>query len=75
MRGYLQLMPMVFEEALLRVAAAKLDPTTNFKYFFVAGQSHTMLANPSGFISNGKPLMDWLKAQITDDPSWASTKP
>jgi pectinacetylesterase len=74
-RSYFGLTAAQFQTALLQMSADRLDPTSNFKYFFVTGSSHTMLANPARFTSASVPLWDWLRRDIEDDDAWASTKP
>ncbi|MFO0725873.1 MAG: pectin acetylesterase-family hydrolase [Myxococcota bacterium] len=74
-RGFVNLSGPEFETGLRQLGTDVLDPLPNFKYFFITGQSHTMLGNPSGFNSNGHNLVDWVTQELTDDPNWASTKP
>jgi len=74
-RSYLGLTPEAFETALLAAAEQSIEPTANFEYFFVGGESHTMLGSPAAFISNGVDLFTWLNRMISDDASWASTRP
>ncbi|MBI4818331.1 MAG: esterase [Deltaproteobacteria bacterium] len=74
-RTYMGLTPAAFETALLRMATDVLDPLPNFRYFFVSGDSHTMLASPGSFSSNGTGLWVWLDRQVTNSGLWASTQP
>lgn len=64
-----------FQTELLKLSTDVLDPLPNFRYFFIPGQSHTMLGSPEAFNSNGVQLWDWLRAQVEDEPVWESTKP
>lgn len=73
--GYLLRAPATFESDLLEVAAERIDPTAHFRYFFVPGQTHTMLFDLGRFTSNGTRLGDWLKRFVGDDPAWTSTRP
>lgn len=73
--GYLLRAPATFEGDLLEMAATRIDPTAHFKYFFVPGQTHTMLFDLGSFQSNGIGLGSWLKAFVSDDPGWGSVKP
>jgi len=40
------------------------DPTETFRYFFVAGSSHTMVGSPAAF-----------SQEIDGDPDWVSVTP
>src|SRR5262249_46513454 len=60
-----------YQSALLQMSTDGLDPTTNFKYFFVTGSTHTMLGNPAAFPG----LLTWFTEMLQDDPSWASRIP
>jgi Pectinacetylesterase len=74
-RSYFLLSGTGFEDALLRMTTDRLEPTAHFKYFYVTGQTHTMLGAPGNFTSNATPLKTWLTQEVTDDGAWASTKP
>ncbi len=74
-RGYFLLSPSGFQTALLMTATDLLDPTPNFRYFFVPGQTHTMLGGVNNFTVNNVSLWDWMNQMVTDDPSWKSQKP
>ncbi len=73
--GYFLLSATGFQDDLLQTATDRLDPTSNFHYFFVTGNTHTMLGDVASFTSNGTALWTWLNQEISDDPTWASTKP
>jgi hypothetical protein len=74
-RQFLLLTGPQFQAALLSMAQMVLDPLPNFKYFFVPGQTHTMLGDPGAFTSSVTALPTWLDQEIGDDPAWKSTKP
>jgi len=74
-RSFLNLTGPDFEAALLDMAMMRIDPTANFRYFFVSGNSHTMLATPETFNSRSKNLYDWMTEMVEDSDGWASTKP
>ncbi len=74
-RAYFQLSAAGFQADLLQMAADRLDPTTTFRYFFVAGASHTMVGAPAAFSQDGVTLLDWIGQQVSDDPGWVSVKP
>ena len=61
--------------SVLRANASRLDPTKTFRYFFVAGSSHTMVGSPAAFSQNSVSLLDWIGQEIDDDPDWVSVKP
>jgi hypothetical protein len=74
-RNYFLLSPTGFQGELTMMAHDILDPTTNFKYFFVDGQTHTMLGNVGNFMSQGTPLQTWLTQLVNDDPAWTTLQP
>jgi hypothetical protein len=74
-RSYFGLTAQDFQAALLAVAQARIAPAANFKYFFVAGETHTMLASPAAFVSGADNLSTWMRYQVLDDPGWSSTQP
>ena len=74
-RTFFLLSPTDFQTALLALAADRLDPTANFRYFFVPGSTHTMLGGPAGFSQGGMSLLTWITRLVTDDPAWVSVKP
>lgn len=71
--GYFLLSNTGMQAALTQLATDRLDPTTNFHYFYVTGNTHTMLGDVASFTSNATPLWTWLGQQVNDDPAWAST--
>ena len=76
-RGFYILSPDEFQASLLTMEADHLDALGNFKYFFIPGETHTMLGdykNPT-FTSNGTQLSTFLIDQVTDSAAWVSTKP
>ena len=74
-RAYFQLSAASFQTALSAMAVDRLDPTGGFRYFFVTGETHTMLGAPASFSQNGTGLLSWMSQEVTDDPGWASVKP
>lgn len=65
----------LFQTNLLDLATVVFDPTSNFKYFYVTGTTHTMLRHPQDFTVNSKTLDDWLNSDIGDGGDWVSEKP
>jgi hypothetical protein len=61
--------------ALDALATKAIDPYPQMKYYYVTGNSHTMLGNTSGVTQNGVVLQDWLTQQWTGAAEWASVKP
>jgi hypothetical protein len=74
-RGFALLSATGFQTVLLQMAMDLLDPAPRFHYFFVPGETHTMLGNPNNFTQNGVPLLSWITQFATGDPAWASQKP
>src|SRR5438477_512046 len=75
-RGYLLKSPSGFQTDLLDLASTVLDPLPHFHYFYVQGQTHTMLFDPGSFqADDGIAFFDWLAQLIADDPAWSSRKP
>jgi hypothetical protein len=65
-----------YEAALRALASGVLDPLPRDRYFFVAGQTHTMLGAPANFSSSdGLALRDWMGQMVNDDAAWTSRKP
>ncbi len=74
-RGYLLKSAGQFQDDLLDMVHHQIEPTNNFRYFLVPGQTHTMLGAPALFSSEGVDLVDWLTQEITDDSQWKSIAP
>jgi hypothetical protein len=74
-RNYFLLSPSGFQGELLLMAKDVLDPLSNFHYFFVDGQTHTMLGEVGKFTSQGTSLQTWMTQLVNDDPAWASLQP
>jgi hypothetical protein len=72
MTSFFQTSPTGFQFTLLDLAATVIDPQPRFKYFFVNGQTHTMLPAPTQFRSQGVTLDAWLTQFLGDDPNWSS---
>ena len=64
-----------FEAALYDLAKRRLDATANFRYFFQAGSSHTMLYDPVLHSTDGVSLYDWLAEMVDGDLDWRSRRP
>jgi hypothetical protein len=73
--GYFLMSATGFQNALLTMAKDRIAPTKNFSYFFVSGNTHTMLGNMNMFTSVSTTLPTWLTQMVTDDPAWKSTQP
>jgi hypothetical protein len=74
-RNYFLLSPSGFQGELLLMTENTLEKLPNFRYFYVGGETHTMLGNMGRFTSQGTPLKTWLTQFINDDPAWSSLKP
>lgn len=74
-RTYFQLSPQSFSMELQKMATTVIDPIDHFKYFFVAGETHTMEGELPAFSQMGVTVSAWITQQISDDPSWKSLKP
>jgi hypothetical protein len=74
-RGFYLLPPEDFEAELRMMATDTITPLPRFHYFFVSGQSHTMLGNPARYSSQGTDLWTWLGQMVGDDAAWANTTP
>ena len=73
-RAYFQLSAPDFQADLLKLATDRLDPASHFHYFFVPGETHTMLGSVPSFSQNGVSLAAFLNKQVTD-ATWSSEKP
>jgi hypothetical protein len=70
---YFGLSASAFETDINALASMEIQPVTNARYFFVPGNTHTMLFNPADFTSQGGvALYDWLTQMVTDEATWAS---
>jgi hypothetical protein len=72
--------PQVFEASLRDLAAHIEDdtpatPPGETHAFLVRGTTHPMLDRPGAFVSEGTPLLDWLRQQVEDDPAWSARIP
>ena len=74
-RSYMLLTAIAFQNAILKVSMDYFDPSSNYRYFFVTGETHTMLGAPANFTSQGVGLWAWLGQLVGDDPVWKSLKP
>jgi hypothetical protein len=65
-----------YEAATIALLTGAYDPTSNAKYFVLAGASHTMLGNFSTLSSaTGVALTTWTTQFVHGDAAWASTRP
>jgi hypothetical protein len=65
-----------FEANLYDLSARVLDPLPSYRYYYLTGDTHTLLPTASTRTSaDGVPLFDWLTQMVSDDPAWASRKP
>jgi hypothetical protein len=74
-RAVFQLTADAFEDAVLTLAVDRLEPTTNFQYYLVPGESHAQLANPGAVSVDDVPLLTWITRFVSDDPAWVSVTP
>jgi Pectinacetylesterase len=73
-RQYFLLLAEAFQTDLLKMATDVLDPTPNFRYFFISGDSHTMLGNIGAVMSGTTPLATWLSDDVNGG-TFISAKP
>ncbi|HEY2903588.1 MAG TPA: pectin acetylesterase-family hydrolase [Polyangia bacterium] len=74
-RTYFMLTADGMQTALQSLKTDKLDALPNFHTFFVSGETHTMLGNPSGFVAGGTALLPWLGQMSSADAAWTSVGP
>lgn len=76
-RDFYLLDPTDFQASLLKLEADRLDGLTNFRYFFISGETHTMLGDYKNatYTSKMTALATFLEQQVTDSADWFSTKP
>ena len=72
--GYYQIDGAQLESALDALATNVIAPAPSARFFFVSGNSHTMLGNPASF-AQGVSLLGWLQQQLSDDVAWTSQRP
>lgn len=73
--AYLGMLGVAFELEVRKLALNVLANQPRFKWFFIAGDTHTMLGNPSAAVVGGTNLWTWLDAMISDDASWTGLAP
>src|SRR5581483_101923 len=73
--GYFLLSGPGFMTALNTMATDRIDPQPDFHYFFVTGNTHTMLGNVPSFTSGTTTLWTWLNQFVGGDAAWKSTRP
>jgi hypothetical protein len=76
LRQFAGLDAVSFEMRTLALTSSAYVPTTNAKYFVLAGTSHVMLDELLTLQSpGGVGLVDWTSRFVQGDPSWASVNP
>ena len=61
-----------FEAELRRLAATVIDPASNGRYLFTAGDRHPALDDPTQEATPSPGLSAWLEQMLSDSPEWAS---
>ncbi|HEX2573848.1 MAG TPA: pectin acetylesterase-family hydrolase [Polyangia bacterium] len=65
-----------FQANLYDLGTRVLDPLPSYRYYYLAGDTHTLLPTASTRTSaDGVTLFDWLAQMVGDDPTWISHKP
>ena len=65
-----------FQQRTLELTASAYDPTSNAKYFVLAGATHVMLGDFFTLQSpGGVKLVDWTAGLVSGAPAWQSVKP
>jgi hypothetical protein len=72
--AYYQISESQFTTALGSLVTDVIAPTSNVKYYFVSGQGHVLLFNPSSF-DQGVNLVTWLGQQVDNNAAWTSQHP
>jgi hypothetical protein len=73
--GFYGLTGSLFEAALGQLTTDYLKPLPHYKYFYVSGSTHTMVADPTKFVSNTLPLTTFINYMVQDSPAWESSSP
>lgn len=63
-----------FETHTRALLTGAYDPTSNAKYYLVAGNSHVMLGSLNSITNNNVTLLDWTSAFVSGS-GWASVSP
>ena len=63
-----------FETQTRALLTADYDPTSNARYYLVAGNSHVMLGSLNTITNNNVTLLDWTSAFVSGT-GWASVNP
>jgi hypothetical protein len=74
-RTYFQLTPDVFQTDLLAMIKDRLDPTSTFRSFVIAGEQHTLLGTMTTSTTKDQVLEPWLDTMINDGDGWVSVQP
>ena len=65
-----------FQSALYDLSDRVLTPLPTYRYYFLTGETHTLLPTASALTSaDGVKLFDWLTQMVNDDPGWSSHRP
>jgi hypothetical protein len=72
--AYYQLSTSVFNAGLNELVATEFGAYANLAYFFVSGQSHTLLESGTVGVNNVT-VQQFITQMVTDDPAWASQHP
>jgi hypothetical protein len=56
------------------LAQKDIDPYPNAHYFYISGNMHTLLGDPT-LTQNGVELKTWLTQMMDGDPAWKSVHP
>ena len=74
-RTYFMLTPDVFQTDLLMMIKDRLDPTTTFRSFVIAGDQHTLLGTMTTSTTKDQVLEPWLDGMVNDAATWVSVQP
>lgn len=75
-RTFFQQTGDTFQANLYDLSARVLDPLPLYRYYYLTGDTHTLLPTASALTSaDGVKLFDWLTEMVNDDPGWSSHKP
>ncbi len=74
LRQFFGYQPADFETQTRALLTSDYDPSSNAKYYLVAGDSHVMLGNLNTITNNNVTLLDWTSAFVSGT-GWASVSP
>ncbi|MBL9038525.1 MAG: hypothetical protein JNG84_08445 [Archangium sp.] len=75
LRQFFDYQPAEYQVQTEALLAQQYDGQANARYFYLAGDSHTMLGNLSLASPSGEKLSDFLGAFVRGDASWANVHP